>query len=134
MIGKRGEQGGIIINVGSTDGVRPLREELAHYRVSKAGVIALSKTLAKEYAKQGFRVNTIVPGAILPSSAKAAARQLAKGKGNALKTGLEYRLRVPVGRLGRPDEVARIALVLASELASYVHGAVIPVDGGLLSA
>ena len=50
-----------------------------------------------------------------------------------LKTGYDFKQRLPIGRFGQPDEVARIVLVLASELASYVHGAVIPVDGGFLS-
>jgi len=134
MIGKRMEQGGVIINVGSTDGIRPSKEVLSHYSVSKAGVIALTKTLAKEYAKHGFRVNAIVPGAIRPSNAKAAGKQILKGKISSLKTGFEYMNRIPAGRLGQADEVARMALVLASDLASYVHGAVIPVDGGFLSA
>jgi len=51
-----------------------------------------------------------------------------------LKTGYIFKQRLPVGRMGQPDEVARMALVLASDLASYVHGAAIPVDGGFLSA
>lgn len=134
MIRGRGKRGGIIINVGSTDGIQPFAGELAHYSVSKAGVIALTKTLAKEYAKHGFRVNAIVSGGIFPPGAKAAAQQILKGKVGALKTGLEYMHRLPVGRLGRPDEVARMALVLASDVASYVHGAAIPVDGGFLSS
>jgi len=134
MIAKRMKRGGIIINIGSTDGIRPFKEGLSHYGVSKAGVIALTKTLAKEHAKNGFRVNAIVPGGILPPGARAVGKQILKHKLDVLKTGLEYMQRLPVGRLGQPDEVARIALVLASDLASYVHGAVIPVDGGFLSA
>jgi len=134
MIGQRRKQGGIIINIGSTDGIRPFNEELSHYSVSKAGVIALTKTLAKEYAEHGFRVNAIVPGGILAPGAKAVGRQILKCKPGVLKTGIEYMKRLPIGRLGQPDEVARIALVLASDLASYVHGAIIPVDGGFLSA
>lgn len=134
MIGKRMEQGGVIINIGSTDGIRPFKEALSHYSVSKAGVIALTKTLAKEYAKHGFKVNAIVPGAIRPLDAKAAGKQIVRGKLGSLKTGLGYMQRIPAGRLGHADEVARMALVLASDLASYVHGAVIPVDGGFLSA
>ena len=134
MIAKRMEQGGVIINIGSTDGIRPFKEALSHYSVSKAGVIALTKTLAKDYAKHGFRVNAIVPGAIRPPDAKAAGKQILKGKLGVLKTGFEYMHRIPAGRLGKADEVARMALVLASDLASYVHGAVIPVDGGFLSA
>ncbi len=51
-----------------------------------------------------------------------------------IKTGIEFKQRLPIGRLGQPDEVARMALVLASDIASYVHGAAIPVDGGFLAA
>ena len=134
MIVKRMKRGGIIINVGSTDGIRPLVEKLSHYSVSKAGVIALTKTLAKEHAKHGFRVNAIVPGGILAPGAGAIGKQILTHRLGVLKTGLEYMQRLPVGRLGRPDEVARMALVLASDLASYVHGTVIPVDGGFLSS
>jgi len=51
-----------------------------------------------------------------------------------VKDGIEFRARLPLGRLGQPDEVARITLVLASEMSGYVNGAVVPVDGGFLSA
>jgi NAD(P)-dependent dehydrogenase (short-subunit alcohol dehydrogenase family) len=51
-----------------------------------------------------------------------------------LKAGIEFKQRLPIGRLGRPDEVARMVVVLASDLASYVQGAIIPVDGGFLAA
>ncbi|MFC2083088.1 SDR family NAD(P)-dependent oxidoreductase [Candidatus Bipolaricaulota bacterium] len=133
MIAGRMDQGGVIVNIGSTDGIRPFKEALSHYSISKAGVIALTKTLGKEYAKHGFRVNAIVPGAMRPADAKAVGKQLRKGGLGVVKTGLEYMQRIPAGRLGHSDEVARIALVLASDLASYVHGAVIPIDGGFLA-
>jgi len=134
MISKRRDQGGIILNIGSTDGIRPTADELAHYSISKAGVIALTQNLAKAHAKHGFRINVIVPGAIAPAGAKAAARKMVEGGVTAVKIGTEYVRRVPLGRLGRSDEVARMALVLVSDLASYVNGAVIPVDGGFLAA
>lgn len=51
-----------------------------------------------------------------------------------IKTGIEFSQRLPAGRVGQPDGVARLALVLASDLAAYVHGAAIPVDGGFLAA
>ena len=53
---------------------------------------------------------------------------------DVIKTGMNFMNRLPLGRMGEPDEVARIVLVLASDLASYVQGALIPVDGGFLSA
>lgn len=134
MIANRRRLGGIIINIGSIEAVLPFKDELAHYSVSKAGVIALTRALAKEHAKHNFRVNAIVPGGIVTPGTKAVAKQLLRFKLDILKTGMEYRQRLPAGRMGRPDEVARMALVLASELAAYVHGAAIPVDGGFLSA
>jgi 3-oxoacyl-[acyl-carrier protein] reductase len=62
------------------------------------------------------------------------AKEVYKLRFDLVKTGLEFRSRLPLKRAGDPDEVARIALVLASELSSYVTGALIPVDGGFLSA
>ncbi|MFC2023982.1 SDR family oxidoreductase [Chloroflexota bacterium] len=59
---------------------------------------------------------------------------LAKFKTGLIKTGIQFKMRLPLNRGGQPDEVARIALVLASDLSSYVQGALIPVDGGFLSA
>ncbi len=134
MIGKRMKQGGVIINIGSIEAVLPFKEDLAHYSISKAGVIALTRALAKEHAQHGFRVNAILPGGIITPGTKAVAKQLFKLKLDLVKTGIEFKQRLPVGRLGQPDEVARMALVLASDLASYMHGAAIPVDGGFLSA
>jgi NAD(P)-dependent dehydrogenase (short-subunit alcohol dehydrogenase family) len=57
-----------------------------------------------------------------------------KFKLNIVKSGIEYNMRTPMSRLGKPDEIARMALVLASDLSSYVNGTLIVVDGGFLSA
>ncbi len=134
MIRQRRNLGGVIINFGSIEAVLPFKEDLAHYSVSKAGVIALTRALAKEHARHGFRVNAILPGGIITEGTKAAARQVLNFRFDLIKTGIEFRQRLPIGRPGQPDEVARMALVLASDLASYVHGATIPVDGGFLAA
>lgn len=134
MIRQRRNAGGVIINLGSIEAVIPFKEDLSHYSVSKAGVIALTRALAKEHARHGFRVNAILPGAIVTQGTMAAAKQLLHLDFGLLKTGLEFRQRLPVGRPGRPDEVARMALVLASDVAAYVHGATIPIDGGFLAA
>ena len=134
MICRRHKRGGVIINLGSIEAVLPFKEDLAHYSVSKAGVIALTRALAKEYARHGFRVNAILPGGILTPGTKAAAKQVLRFRFDLIKTGIEFSQRLPVGRVGQPDEVARLALVLASDLATYVHGVAIPVDGGFLAA
>jgi len=126
--------GGVIINIGSIEAVMPFKEDLGHYDVSKAGIMALTRALAHEYGKAGFRINALVPGGIWTPGAKSVAKDVLKLDFKVVKAGIEYTMRTPLGRMGKPDEVARMALVLASDLSSYVHGTLIPVDGGFLSA
>ncbi|MFC1980481.1 SDR family NAD(P)-dependent oxidoreductase [Chloroflexota bacterium] len=134
MIRRREGRGGVIINIGSIEAILPFAEDLVPYSMSKAGVIALTRALAKEYGKSGFRINVIIPGGIITSGTKAVAMEITQFKFSLLKTGVQFKMRLPLNRGGQPDEVACIALVLASDLSSYVHGALIPVDGGFLSA
>lgn len=107
---------------------------MAPYSVSKAGVIALTRTLAKKYGKNHFRINAIITSGIITPGTKAVAREVTQLRLSLLRTGVVFSTRLPLKRGGLPDEVARIAVVLASDLSSYVHGALIPVDGGFLSA
>ena len=134
MIGRRLKKGGVIINIGSIEAIVPFAEGMASYSVSKAGVIALTRALAKEYGKDGFRINAIIPGGIITPGTKAVAKEITQLRLSLLRTGVLFSTRLPLKRGGQPDEVARIAVVLASDLSSYVHGALIPVDGGFLSA
>ena len=94
----------------------------------------LTRSLAAEYGRHGFRINALVPGGVLTPGTKNLAKEVLKFNVGIIQSGLEYRMRLPLGRLGQPDEIARMALVLASDLSSYVHGALIAVDGGFLSA
>ncbi len=134
MIRRRINNGGVIINVASIEALLPFMDHLSHYGASKAGVIALSRGLARDYGKKGFRVNVLVPGGIMTPGTMKIAKSVAKLNLGLLKSGLEFRQRLPLRRGGKPDEVALMALVLASDISSYVHGAVIPVDGGFLSS
>jgi 3-oxoacyl-[acyl-carrier protein] reductase len=134
MIRRRRKLGGVIINLGSIEAVLPFKDDLAIYSISKAGVIALTRALAKEHARHGFRVNALLPGGVVTKGTRSAAKGVLQLKLGLVKTGWDFRQRLPAARFGLPDEVARMALVLASDMASYVHGAVIPVDGGFLSA
>ncbi len=134
MIRSRLKKGGVIINMGSIEAVMPLKEGMSHYDISKAGVMVLSRTLASEYGKHGFRINVLVPGGIWTSGTKNLAKEVMKFKLNVVKSGIEYDMRTPMSRLGKPDEIARMALVLASDLSSYVNGTLIVADGGFLSA
>ena len=134
MIRSRLRKGGVIINMGSIEAIMPLKEDLCHYDISKAGVMVLSRALASEYGRHGFRINVLVPGGIWPLGTKNLAKEAMKFKLNVVKSGMEYNMRNPLGRLGKPDEIARMALVLATDLSSYVNGTLIAVDGGFLSA
>jgi 3-oxoacyl-[acyl-carrier protein] reductase len=98
---------------------------IAHYTASKGGVIALTEALALELTSQGVNVNAICPGAIDTDMTKGAQ---ASGQLEPLL------LRIPKGRLGKPEEIAHLAVFLASEEASYITGAAIVVDGGWLTS
>jgi len=134
MIRGRLRKGGIIINMGSIEAVMPLKEDLSHYDISKAGVMVFSRALASEYGRHGFRINVLVPGGIWTSGTKSLAKEAMKLKPGIIKSGIEYNIRTPLGRMGKADEVARMALVLASDLSSYMNGTLVVVDGGFLSA
>lgn len=112
--------GGSIIHVGSVAGTRASPGQ-AGYSASKGGLVALVRTLGAELAPRGIRVNAVVPGMCDVGMAQRIDR-------NAVE---ELRRRVPLGRLGTGDDVAQVALFLASSAASYVVGQSIVVDGGL---
>jgi len=127
--------GGVIVNLASIEAISAFKQEMAPYIVSKAGVLGFTRALAKEYGRKGFRVNALVPGAIrTPGTMSIAKTIFTEGNFGLLKTGYDFAQRLSLGRYGQPEEVASVALFLISELASYVHGAAIPVDGGFLSS
>jgi NAD(P)-dependent dehydrogenase (short-subunit alcohol dehydrogenase family) len=118
--------GGTIINNASVAGIVGF-QNIPAYCASKGGGIQLTKTTALEYAKQGIRVNAICPGVILTPMVE---RFLA-GSEQAQKA---FEALEPVGRFGRPEEVAKLAVFLASEDSSFCTGAPFVVDGGLVAA
>lgn len=93
----------------------------ANYAASKAGLVGLGRSLAKEFASRNVTVNVVAPGPIMTDMLAALPEEQRDGFISA----------VPLGRLGKPVEVAAVVSFLASNEASYVTGAVIPVDGGL---
>ena len=111
---------GCIINVSSVVGVIGNPGQ-ANYVASKAGLIGLTKSLARELAGRSVRVNAVAPGFI----ATAMTDQLNDEQRSAISA------RIPLQRIGTPEEVAAVCLFLASDLSSYVTGQVLHVDGGL---
>jgi 2-deoxy-D-gluconate 3-dehydrogenase len=119
-------RGGRIINVTSVDAVHPSMVGLAHYDASKHGVWGFTKNVALELAPHRIWVNALAPGGILTPGVQAMQEP---GAGDAVA---DVTAAIPMRRLGDPDEVGRVALFLASDLASYMTGSQIVVDGGLL--
>lgn len=134
FVAARAGRGGRIVNVGSVEAVLPFKDDMATYSMCKAAVIALTRALAREYARKGIRANVVVPGGIVTPGTKRMAREVLRGNVGLVKTGYDFMQRLPAGRFGTPDEVARVVLFLCSELSAYMHGAVVAVDGGFLSA
>jgi len=122
--------GGRIINITSVDAVHPSAIGLAHYDASKHGVWGFTKNLARELAPHSIWVNAIAPGAI--ATPGVARMQSAHGAVDPQAMLDAFLARIPMGRMGAPDDIGRVALFLASDLASYITGAQIVVDGGVL--
>jgi 3-oxoacyl-[acyl-carrier protein] reductase len=112
---------GRIVNVASTEGLVAARRT-SPYTVSKHGLIGFTRSLAVDYGRQGVTANAVCPGPILTGMTAAIPE-------DARAT--YARRNVPVGRYGRPEEVAHVIVALTDVEASYVNGAVITVDGGM---
>ncbi len=135
FIKSRLNKGGVIINLGSIEAIMPFAFGLVHYDAGKTSVLGLTRALARDFAKKGFRINAIIPGGIdTPGVRKLKKEAAMRMKVDMIKLGMDFKSRLPMGRFGDPDEVARVMLFLASDMASYMTGALIPVDGGFLSA
>ena len=121
--------GGNIINVSSTAGFQA-QIPTAHYSVAKAGVNMVTKVLAKEWAQYNIRVNCIAPGPIETKMFDAMFAPIAEEDKEAAKKG--FAQTVPLGRAGKPEEIADTMLFLASQASSFVTGQTLLVDGGVL--
>ena len=114
------QRSGSIISLSSVVGINGNAGQ-ANYAASKAGIIALMKSVAKELGSRGVRANAIAPGFILTDMTKALSDETLK----------QFVSMIPMRRGGDPEEVAKVALFLASDLSSYVSGQVIQVNGAM---
>ena len=118
--------GGSIINVASFVALMGAATAQIAYTASKGGVLAMTREVAVEYARQGIRANSICPG---PIETPLLAELLADPARRQRRL-----VHIPIGRFGRPDEIAKAALFLASDDASFVTGSALVVDGGITAA
>src|SRR3954451_1240459 len=126
--------GGSIVNLTSIDAVHPSGSGLSHYGTSKHAIWGLTKTMALELGPDRIRVNALAPG---PSLTEGAVEFVEAGAPEGIDVEAQwaaYTARIPLRRLAHADAVARAPLFLASALGSYVNGAQLVVDGGLLAA
>lgn len=115
---------GSIINVSSVNGLRGAARE-AHYTAAKHGLIGMTKTMAKELAPQGVRVNAIAPGLVQTAMTQHWFDE--EGMTEVMTA------HIPARRAGVPTDLGGVAVFLASDAAAYIHGTTIAVDGGLLA-
>ena len=114
------QRGGSIINMASVVGVHGNAAQ-ANYAASKAGLIALAKSIGQEMGRKGIRANAIAPGFIETAMTQALPEEVRK----------EWMEKIPLRRGGTPEDIADVATFLASDMSSYVSGQVIQVDGGM---
>ena len=123
--------GGAIVNTSSVNGLGGARQG-ALYSAAKAGVLALTKSAAQEYAAAGIRVNALVAGAFLTPMLEGVFASIGGPDPEAqAAVRAQYERFIPLGRLGAPDEAAAAAVWLCSDAASYVTGHSMLVDGGM---
>jgi len=121
---------GSIVNIGSVAGVVGVKRRFA-YCATKGAVVAMTRQLAVDYPTQ-FRVNCIAPGTVDTPFVEGYLEKYHKNEKEKVRS--ELNMRQPIGRLGRPEEIARLALYLCSPAAEFMNGAVIPIDGGWTAA
>ena len=114
------QKGGSIINMSSVVGVHGNAAQ-CNYAASKAGLIALAKSISQEMGRKGLRANSIAPGFIETAMTQALPEEVRK----------EWMEKIPLRRGGTPEDIANVATFLASDMSSYVSGQVIQVDGGM---
>ena len=117
-------QRGVVLNLASGRAIEGARNGI-HYAASKAGIIAMTKTLALEWAQYGIRVNAIIPGV-------SETRQPLEAPGVTLEKLRERGTNVPLGRVGHPSDIAGMVMLLLSKEASFVTGQSIAINGGAI--
>jgi 2-deoxy-D-gluconate 3-dehydrogenase len=123
-------KGGKIINISSIDAFHPSTMGLAAYDTTKGGVVMFTKALALELAPHGITVNSIAPGGIATEGPSKPLAGMSEEQTREMMNG--FLARIPLGRMGVPDDIGKVALFLASSASDYMTGQTVIVDGGVL--
>lgn len=114
--------GASVINISAPQALIPMMGQI-HVCAAKAGVDMITRTLALEWASSGVRINSIIPGPIDGTEGMTRLAPTEEARQNTIRS-------VPLGRMGIPEDIGKACLFLGSDLASYITGAILPVDGG----
>lgn len=129
----KAQGGGRIINITSIDALHPSMVGLAHYDASKHGMWGFTKNSALELSQYKIWVNAIAPGGITTPGVQAMQGSAPQADPETMKKQVEsFMAKIPMHRMGEPDEIGTVALFLASDMANYMTGSQIVVDGGAL--
>lgn len=124
--------GGKIVNIASIDSLHPSMVGLAAYDSSKGGVLMFTKAFALEMAPHGVTVNAIAPGGIGTEGTAAPLQGSGMSDEEMQAMTAQFAARIPLRRMGEPDDIAKVALFLASSASDYMTGGLLVVDGGAL--
>ena len=120
--------GGVILNMCSVAALVGIPDRFA-YSMTKGAVLSITRSIAVDYVKRGIRCNCICPGRVFTPFVEGYLAKNYPGREEEMKKALsEYQ---PIGRMGRPEEIAQLALYLCSDEASFITGAAYPIDGGV---
>jgi 2-deoxy-D-gluconate 3-dehydrogenase len=128
------KNGGKIINIASIDSFHPSMVGLAAYDASKGGVVSFTKNFALEMGPKGVLVNGIAPGGVTTEGTEEPLEGSGMTAEEMKEVMKAFASKIPLGRMGVPDDIAKVAVFLASSAADYITGETIVVDGGILLA
>ncbi len=123
--------GGVILNMASVASSLKGLPNRVIYSATKASVIGMTRSVAADFIKQGIRCNCICPGTVLTPSLQERIAENAASAGSVEAARQAFVDRQPMGRLGAPDEIAQLAVYLASDAAQFITGQAVVIDGGL---